>query len=138
MVNVHKLALAAVIAVSPTWAAAWWSFNRHEVFPVSDGVFEVVSRVGSAPSDYWCSAGDYAQRVLKLPAADRIYIWRGIGSSVNRPGARAVQFSPTPPAGADTTPRLSLSIKTPGDNLARHAAVAYCHEGRADDVFRRR
>jgi hypothetical protein len=111
--------------------------NRHEVFPVSNTVWEVVSEVGSSAADYWCGAGDFAQRVLGTPAADRIYIWRGIGPSVNRPGKKAVQFSLTPPAGANTSPRLSLSVKEAGDNLARHAAVQYCYQYSGPEIWER-
>ncbi|MFD3189428.1 hypothetical protein ACFMPD_04030 [Sedimentitalea sp. HM32M-2] len=133
-----KLVLAGILALSPTWASAWWAMNRHEVFPVSDGVYEVVARVGSSASDFWCGAGDFAQRVIGLPAAERIYIWRGIGPSVNRPGRKAVQFALTPPPGADTTASLTLSVKAVGDNLARHAAVQYCYQHDGDDIWRRR
>ncbi|SFT67322.1 hypothetical protein SAMN05216236_10543 [Sedimentitalea nanhaiensis] len=132
-----KLALAAAVVVSPTWASAWWAINRHEVFPVSDGVYEVVGRVGSAAWDYWCGAGDFAQRVMGVPAAERIYIWRGIGPSVTRPGRKAVQFALSPPPGADTDTPLSLSVKAAGDNLARHTAVWYCYQADGDEFYRR-
>ena len=109
--------------------------NRHEVFPVSDTVWEVVSEVGSSAADYWCGAGDFAQRVLGTPAAQRIYIWKAIGPSVTRPGRKAVQFSLTPPPGADTSTGYSLTVRRAGDNLARHAAVQYCYQFDGDDIW---
>lgn len=127
-----------VLAVSiPTWATAWWSFNRLEVFPVSNSVWEVVAGVGTSPADFWCGAGDYAQRVLGTPAAERIYIWRAIGPSVNVPGRKAVQFSLTPPPNVSTSPGYSLSVKATGDNLARHAAVQYCYQYDGPEIWDR-
>ncbi len=132
-----SMILAGLIAVIPTWAAAWWAFNRHEVFPVSETSWEVVARVGTSAADYWCGAGDFAQRVMGVPAASRIYIWKAVGPSVNRPGKKAVQFSLSPPPGADTTTGYSLSVKRAGDNLARHAAVQYCYQYHRADIRRR-
>lgn len=131
------VSLTVLAVIIPTWAAAWWSYNRLEVFPVSDSVWEVVSRVGTSPADFWCGAGDYAQRVLGTPAAERIYIWKAIGPSVNVQGRNAVQFSLSPPPGANTTPGYSLSVKAVGDNLARHAAVQYCFQNDGPEIWDR-
>lgn len=136
MKRAQLVAIALSLSVLPTWATAWWAMNRHEVFPVSDNAWEVVSRVGSSAADYWCGAGDFAQRVLGTPAAQRIYIWKAVGPSVNRPGRDAVQFSLTPPPDSDTTTGYSLSVKRAGDNLARHAAVQYCYQFEGDDIWR--
>lgn len=135
----RRICIGATVALmaTPSLGFAWWAMNRHEVFPVSDTVWEVVSEVGSSAADYWCGAGDFAQRVMGTPAAERIYMWRGIGPSVNRPGKNAIQFSLTPPPGADTTPRLSLSLNAPGDNLARHSAVQYCYQLDGPDIWDR-
>ncbi len=135
MKTARIICIAATAALLPSWASAWWAMNRHEVFPVSDTVWEVVSEVGSSAADYWCGAGDFAQRVLGTPAAQRIYIWKAIGSSVARPGRKAVQFSLTPPPGSDTSTGYSLTVKRAGDNLARHAAVQYCYQFDGDDIW---
>ena len=131
------LSLASLAVLTPTLASAWWAINRLEVFPVSESAWEVVARVGTSPADFWCGAGDYAQRVLGTPAAQRIYIWRGIGPSVNVPDRKAVQFSLTPPPGANTTPGYSLSVRAEGDNLARHAAVQYCFQNDGPEIWER-
>ncbi|MEP2717595.1 hypothetical protein [Pseudophaeobacter sp.] len=112
----------------PVGAQAWWAWNRHEVFQVSSDVWEVVNEVGSGAQDYWCGIGDFALRQLRTQATQRIYIWQGIGPSVNRPGRKSVQFSLTPPPGVDTTPRLSLSVKAVGDNLNAATARNYCYD----------
>ena len=125
-------ALGATLILIPMTAQAWWAWNRHEVLPVSDGVFEVVSRVGSGAQQFWCGAGDFVYRGLGLPNNQRVYIWKAIGPSVNRPGKKAVQFSTTAPPGANTTPGYSLSVKAVGDNLQAVAAQQYCF---GDDPF---
>lgn len=117
---------------APLTAQAWRAWNHHEVLPVSERVWEVVSRVGSGAQDYWCGIGDFAIRQLRSPATQRIYIWQPIGPSVNRPGRKSVQFALTPPPGSDISPRLSLNVKIPGDNLNAATARNYCYD-RIDD-----
>ncbi|MHA6262459.1 hypothetical protein ACXYMO_04590 [Arenibacterium sp. CAU 1754] len=132
----HLLAIAvgAAVAVAPASSSAWRALNRHEVFPVSKGVFEVVSLVGSGAQDYWCGAGDYAISQLRVRGNQRIYIWGAIGPSVNRPGKKAVQFSLTPPPNVDLEPRLTMSVKAVGDNMRAAMALQYCY---GDDPFDR-
>ena len=123
------LLLTALIS-APGLALAWRAWNWHEVYPVNDKVWEVLSRPGSGPADFWCGAGDYALSVLRAPVVQRIYIWREVGASVTKPGYRSVQFAFEPPAGADTTTGYSLNIKRPGDNLTVAAARQYCFGGK--------
>ncbi len=134
----NKLGAAVLVALTcfPYSAQAWWAWNRHEVLPVSEGVWEVVSRVGSGAQDYWCGIGDFALGQLRTKATQRIYIWQGIGPSVHRSGRNSVQFSLTPPPGSDTTPRLSLSVKALGDNLNAATAWSYCTDWFEDRFFR--
>ena len=114
-----SFAIAAVAAVTlalPSAAYAWWAYNRHEVLPVSEGVFEVVARPGSAAVDFWCAAGDFSIAAARTAANQRIYIWRAIGPSVNYSNRNAVQFAYGPPQGADTSDSLSVTVKRPGEN----------------------
>jgi hypothetical protein len=127
MKTAARIALTCVLISAPGWASAWWAWTRHEVFPVAEGVFEVVSEPGSGPQDFWCGAGDYAIRVLGVKVVQRIYTWRGIGPSVARPGRKAMQFAFAPPKGADTSTSLSLSLTRVGDNLTAAAARQYCY-----------
>ncbi|MDE4135082.1 hypothetical protein PXK00_18385 [Phaeobacter sp. QD34_3] len=129
--------LAAGIGLYPFSAQAWWAWNHHEVLPVSQGVWEVVSRVGSGPQDYWCGIGDFAIRQLRSSATQRIYIWEGIGPSKNRPGRKSVKFALVPPPGADTSTGYSLSIKRVGDNLSASLARNYCYDRIEDPFFLR-
>ncbi|KIC13803.1 hypothetical protein [Leisingera sp. ANG-Vp] len=129
--NFRRCILAGVtgaVLLLPAAASAWRALNRHEVLPVSQGVWEVVSRVGSGPQDYWCGIGDFAVRQLRAPVNQRIYVWKGVGPSVNRPGRKAVQFAFGAPPGADTSSRLSLNIREPGDNLMVSSAQKYCYD----------
>lgn len=129
-------ALLAGLVCLPISAQAWRAWNHHEVLPVSEGVWEVVNRVGSGAQDYWCGIGDYAIRVLRSSATQRIYIWQGVGPAISRPGRKSVQFSLSPPPGSDTTPRLSLSVKIPGDNLNAATARNYCYDHVEDLRYR--
>ncbi|WP_291738040.1 hypothetical protein, partial [Leisingera sp. F5] len=103
--------------------------NRHEVLPVSEGVWEVVARVGTGAQDYWCGIGDFAIRQLRAPVNQRIYVWRGVGPSVNRPGRKSVQFAfGLPPGVSDRSSSLSLNVREAGDNLHVTAAQTYCYD----------
>ncbi|WP_425043169.1 hypothetical protein [Primorskyibacter sp. S87] len=130
-----SLAVAATLFLAPSSALAWWAFNRHQVEPVGNGVFEVVAEVGSAPKDFWCGAGDYAIRVLRTSATQRIYIWKAIAPSTIRQGRKGVQFALQPPPGADTSTGYSLTVKREGDNLNAAMAQGYCYDRRAEDLW---
>ena len=124
----------AIAAMTPGPSLAWRAFNGTEVNPVRKGVFEVIPHGRSGPQQFWCGAGDYARQVLGVSATQRIYIWRGLGPSATRPGKKSVQFSLTPPPGADTSPTMALSYDDVGDNLRAAMSQQYCfsfdHEDR--------
>lgn len=126
-----KMVACASLIVLPEAALAWRAWNRHEVLDVSPGVYEVIAKpgYGTSAKDYWCAIGDYAIRILKTSAVQRVYLWAPVGPSVNQPGRKAVQFSLQPPPGANTNPRLSLSTKQVGDNLSASSAQSYCYDG---------
>ncbi|WP_240482169.1 hypothetical protein [Ruegeria marisrubri] len=105
------------------------------MYALQNGVFEVVNHFGSAPKDYWCGAGDYAIRVLRTPATQRVYLWQAVGPSVAEPGKKGVQFSLQPPAGADTSPGYSVSVKRVGDNMPASMAQNYCYDNTADEIW---
>lgn len=127
-----RLTLTALLIAVPGWALAWWAWNRHEVFPIGDGIVEVIGEPGSGAQDYWCAIGDFATSQLRVPAAQRLYTWRGVGPSVARPGRKAMQFALSAPKGADTTPGFTLSLKRVGDNMTAAMARQYCFGGKFD------
>ena len=100
------LALLGAGLLAPGMALAFQAFNRFEVYPVSKGVIEVVNRNGSAPKDFWCGAGDYAIRVLRTSATQRIYLVRPVGPAVTVQGRKGVHYALQPPPGVNTTPVL--------------------------------
>lgn len=115
----------------PVAAQAWRAMNGTEVNPVSKGVFEVIPHGRSGAQQFWCGAGDYARSALGVGPTQRIYIWRAIGPSETRPGAKSVQFALSPrPGTEDYQPGYSLSVKNEGDNLDAAMAQRYCFNGR--------
>ncbi len=86
---------------------------RTEITALPDGVYEVKAVGSSAPVNYWCGIGDYAIRTLGVPNNQRIYIYRAY-----EPGVRTVQFSLTPPPGADTKPGYSITVRKVGANMS--------------------
>jgi len=132
------LALGIALAATSANADIWRAVNQHEVAALKGGGFEVISEVGAGAADYWCGAGDYVRRRLGARGTQRIYISRALGPSVARPGKSSVQFVLTPPPGADTSTRLSLSVKAVGDNLSAAMAQQYCYGDDPFDPFPRR
>lgn len=130
------LAVITALVMTATSASAWFAFNRLEVQALNDGSFEVISRPGTGPTDMWCAAGDYAQRVLGSAAAQRVYLVAGTGPAVTRPGYKAARFSLTPPAGVNTeVTSLSVSITRVGENLRSASARQYCYDSHRDEIY---
>ena len=125
------------LVLLPAAALPWRAWNRHEVLPVGNGVYEVVSRIGSGAQDYWCAIGDYAIRQDRVAATQRIYVWQAIGPSETRPNRKGVQFAYRPPAGSNTETGYSLTVRQVGDNLNAATARQYCYDLRDSDPWRR-
>ena len=58
----------------PLPAAAFTAQNGMHAYQISPTEIAVDYRARRSDTDYWCAAGDYAQRVLRLPVNDRM--WR--------------------------------------------------------------
>lgn len=100
---------------------------------VQPPAFEVVRRhARSSAQEFWCSAGDYATRVLGAAATQKVYLWRPVGDSTVAPGRTAVQFTLSAPPGADTSTGYSLTVKRAGDNLSAGFAQQYCFKSITD------
>ncbi|MCB1364963.1 MAG: hypothetical protein KDK02_12635 [Rhodobacteraceae bacterium] len=122
------LALPLILLAIPGTALAWTAANGSAVIPVSADRFEVINRASSRAPDYWCGAGDYAIAGLRTAATQRVYIHTPVGPSQTSPGARAVQFSLSPPPSGPAPQTYSLSVKTVGDSLTAAAARQYCYD----------
>lgn len=104
---------------------------RTQVTPLKDGTYQVRPVGGSsAPVTYWCGIGDYAVRTLGVSNSQRIYI-----SKPYEKGVRTVEFSLTPPPGADTDPGYSLTVNRVGENLSAASAQNYCFDNFIDMSF---
>lgn len=103
---------------------------RTTVTPLKGGIYEVSSSGTSAPVAYWCGIGDYAIRTLRTKATQRIYIARAY-----QKGIRTVQFSLTPPEGADTSSSYSVTVKRVGANMSAGSAQGYCYDNFMDFGF---
>ena len=103
---------------------------RTEITALPDGVYEVKALGSSAPVTYWCGIGDFAIRTLGVPNSQRIYIWRAYER-----GVRTVQFSLTPPPGADTNPGYSITVSRVGENMSASSAQNYCYDNFIMDTF---
>lgn len=124
------LAIALTIATAAQ-ADPFRALNRHEVNALPNGDFEVISRVGAGPAQFWCGAGDYAIRALGVASNTRVYLVQDRAPSQTEPGRTAVTFSLTPPASVDqrsSVGQLFLSLDAIGDNLSAVVAQQYCYD----------
>ncbi|WP_425085804.1 hypothetical protein [Ruegeria profundi] len=136
MMRIAKLIAASALIIAPQLAQAVGfgvrvgPQNRTEITPLEGGIFEVRAIGSSAPVNYWCGIGDFAIRTLGVPGPTRIYIYRAY-----EPGVRTVQFSLTPPPGANTDPGYSISVKKVGMNMSATKAQNYCYDNFLDLAF---
>ena len=124
-----KTALIAAVfgSLLPVSAFAWKAENRLDVNPLpSSSAFEVIGRPGSAGSEYWCAAADYALRELGAASTTRIYLTRARGAPETSNRREAVQFSLSVTEGAAKSSPPFLSMRRVGDNLSVSFAHNYC------------
>ncbi|MEM9425552.1 MAG: hypothetical protein AAGA06_02520 [Pseudomonadota bacterium] len=87
----RKLLLILSLISAPTMAPAWLAPNGLVVEPRSDG-FHIPYRGLSGARDFWCAAGEYVLRELRLPRDTVIYRT----SSPPRRSGQGISFSLSP------------------------------------------
>lgn len=128
MIKIGAWVLTIAMGLSASEAQAFRTINSHQVFAVDEDSVEVIRRPHSGPGPVWCAVGDYAQSVLRMQSNARIFIERGPGPSLTRPGYVSFVFTTTAPAGfePDAPSPLTLDLGRVGDNLSVVAAYMYC------------
>ncbi len=136
MIRFPRIAVLSVLVLAPRFAhAVGFGLDvrpqfRTDITPLDNGEYRVKAIGSSAPVNYWCGIGDYAIRTLGVSNSQRIYI-----SKAYVPGERTVQFSLTPPPGADTNPGYSITVKRVGENMSAASAQNYCYDNFMDFDF---
>jgi hypothetical protein len=74
--------------------------------------FEVFARARSGGSDYFCAAGEFARRVLRARATDRVTVVAGLGRSPTRTTQNSVTFALSGPD--RTQPFVAPLLLRPG------------------------
>lgn len=128
---------AVFLVASPAWAQGvglGYKLGpqfKTQITPLGDGTYQVKPVGGSSAAvTYWCGIGDYAVRTLGVSNSQRIYV-----SKPYEKGARTVNFSFTPPPGADTDTGYSLTVNKLGENLSAASAQNYCFDNFIDMGF---
>lgn len=89
----HRIAIIASLALAAALPAqAFVATNSLVIKDAGPGQFEIPYRGLSGASDFWCAAGDYAIRGLKLAPGTRLYRT----SSVPRRSGQGMAFSLSP------------------------------------------
>ena len=124
------LKILGVLVVAPVMATGQTLFlNPVYSLPDNSG-FEVVDRLGTDTARIWCDAAR-AARSRGAGATDRIYVMRGYGPSISRPGIDGVAFTTTPSAAvaeaaATITGVRTLSLTQVGNNMSVGQGTGYC------------
>lgn len=85
-----------LLSLAGAEASAFTAREGSRVNPVSERVFEVVPKAGGLGRNFWCAAGDYAQRALKSSWQAHVYVSRARGNSETTHRRSAVQFTLDP------------------------------------------
>ena len=123
------LVAALSLLAMPAAAEPFRAVNHMYVAPQGSDRFEVSGNAELWARDYWCAAGEYAQRVLGMPVTARIVVAEPYGKT-----HRAVGFVTDP----DAEPQfrvvvMGLSIRSAGSSLSVGQARGFC----ADHQLRR-
>lgn len=106
--------------------------NRVLGDATAPGQFEVIARPGDAAPNLWCAAGEYADRALGQPMAERIYVVKTLSPSVRRPGTKSVFFTVRPTADLPEPIRppndFSTTVSRPGESMTIGAATNMCRQ----------
>lgn len=113
--------LTAVTALPAVPARAMLASNGMRVEPVGGVDFEVRFRAGESVQDYWCAAGDFAQRRLGARAVDRIF---RVSPPPRRQG-QGIVFSLSPDRSAGRTGMASFGGRDDG-SLSVASAQGHC------------
>ncbi|MDZ7908118.1 MAG: hypothetical protein U5N10_07845 [Gemmobacter sp.] len=113
-------ALALVLAAGP--GSAFTASNGLKVTDQGGGTFLVAYGGKSGPRAFWCAAGDYAQRVLRLGVTDNL--WRM--SEPPRGAGQGVIFSVSPQGAATDTGIARFG--PPSGRFSVGRAQNYCND----------
>lgn len=115
-------------APGPSSGGGFMSSTGRSVVQVPDSdAFEVIAASGDNGRALFCAAGEYANRVLKAGASDRVVLTRPTGPSLTRDGRRAAIFRVTPPGTAPAMPTFTgISQRRAGTNFTVGTARFFC------------
>jgi len=130
------LALAGCGLEPPDGGATWRASNGMIV--VADATratgFSVVSQPRAGPSDFWCAAGDYAERRLGARPVTPVFIAEGRVPSPLSWGRFAVSFALEDPGAPVPEPSglraVLLPIDTPGVSVSAAQGRSFCRDSR--------
>jgi hypothetical protein len=121
------LGLSLMAFASPSFADTFRSFTGLKVTATGTNRYVVSGVPNYGPADYWCTIGDYAQRILRVDPDSRIYV---VGDY--KRGQRTYTFSTSPEGTAAASgPVASSSTRVDGASRRANAAKAECYSRRA-------
>ena len=116
--------LLYLVLVLPAAAQEYRSSNFMRVAPVSEGRFIISGVPRMTPQSYWCAAGEYGLRVLRLPHAQRLYV---VGDYQR--GQRRFLFSVSPAGTASEHERVKqVSVRIDGANQTIAQSLDDCRD----------
>jgi hypothetical protein len=128
----HAPALAVAMALLPFSAQGFTAQNGMQVQLIGQTDIAVDFRSWAADTDYWCAAGDFAARVLRVSNATRLYR----ASPKPRGQGQGIIFTLEPARKADGAGLSSFGAAgSDGSSSVGHAVGAYCRVLKPFDWF---
>lgn len=119
----RALLLAAAVATAASPAVPYEAINRLQVVPAGGQDFTVQFRPLAGLADYWCAAGDYAQRGLRLDSRTRVYR----RSPEPRKRGQGITFTLDPARSVGYTGLTTFGGPQDGSFSAGTASAQFCH-----------
>jgi hypothetical protein len=91
--------------------------------PTLPGGIAVYQQVGAQPGDYWCSAGDYANRYIRPPAGSVLVLARPRGAPGGPSRRASVGFTLAQGDGGEAG---GVSVREVGERHSLASALALC------------
>jgi len=120
------LAALAACTAEPPREGVYLARNDLRVVPFAPDRFEVLARAGTAGPDYFCAAGDFAQRFLNAGATDRVVVVEPSGPSRFNPGGRGMVFRVAPAGSVRPSGGITVRTGRAGENRTVAHARALC------------
>ena len=119
---VLSVAVAATCASAGTTSPTFIAINGNWVFATGPDSFDVPLRFITSDHGFWCAAGDYVTRKLRLPGRTPIFLT----TPLPRRAGQGLAFSLSPEGAAPRTGVTIFGNSGPANSVSASIALGLC------------